>query len=86
MFTLDSVAPDEAGNFVAKGRLKFHGTERAGSFPVKITIEKKVLTVEGEAELDTRDYGLPVYRRLLVFSVSPIVHVRFKITGRLVPQ
>jgi polyisoprenoid-binding protein YceI len=85
-FTLDSVTPDDVGNFIANGRLRFHGTEREGSFPVKINIQKKILTIEGEADLDTRDYGLPVYRKFIVFSVSPKVHVRFKIIGKLVTQ
>jgi polyisoprenoid-binding protein YceI len=71
---------------VAKGKLKFHGTERDVSFPVKIKLEQGILTAEGAATLDTRDYGLPIYRRFLVFSVNPIVHVRFRVTGRLAAQ
>jgi polyisoprenoid-binding protein YceI len=86
IFTLVGLQPDEDGQFVANGRLKFHGTERDVSFPVRIKPEKKVLTVEGEAKMDTRDYGLPVYRRFLIFTVNPIVRVRFRIMGRLAPQ
>jgi hypothetical protein len=60
--------------------------EHEGSFPIKIDLQKKTLTVQGEADLDTRDYGLPIYRKFLVFSVNPKVHVRFKLTGKLVTQ
>jgi polyisoprenoid-binding protein YceI len=84
--TFARLAPDGRGNFVAKGKLKFHGTERDVSFPVKIKLEQGILTAEGAATLDTRDYGLPIYRRFLVFSVNPIVHVRFRVTGRLAAQ
>jgi polyisoprenoid-binding protein YceI len=85
-FSLLSLEPDADGSFVANGRLKFHGTERDVSFPVKIKLEKKILTVEGDAKLDTRDYGLPIYRRFIIFTVDPVVHVRFRVTGRLGSQ
>jgi polyisoprenoid-binding protein YceI len=84
--TLANLSPDGRGNFVGKGKLKFHGTERDVSFPVKIKLEQGILTAEGDATLDTRQYGLPIYRRFLIFSVNPFVHVRFRVTGRLAPQ
>jgi polyisoprenoid-binding protein YceI len=84
--TLAKLVQDGRGNFVGIGKLKFHGTERDVSFPVRIKLEQGTLTVQGDATLDTRDYGLPIYRRFLIFSVNPIVHVRFHVTGRLAPQ
>ena len=84
--SIASLAPDGRGNFAASGRLKFHGTEGAASFPVKIKLEQGILTVEGDTSLDTRDYGLPIYRRFLILTVDPVVHVRFRVTGRLPPQ
>ena len=84
--TLENLVPDGRGNYVGKGKLKFHGTERDVSFPVKIKLDQGTLTVEGDATLDTRDYGLPIYRRFLIFSVNPVVHVRFRVIGRLAPQ
>jgi polyisoprenoid-binding protein YceI len=84
--SLASLVRDNRGNYVAKGRLEFHGTARDVSFPLKIKLDDGILTVEGDATLDTRDYGLPIYRRFLIFSVNPVVHVRFRITGRLAPR
>ena len=81
-FTLDSIEPATVG-YTAHGRLRFHGVERSVVFPATARAEKNVLTIDGGAPLDTRDYGLPIYRRFIFFSVNPVVQVRFHLVGKL---
>ena len=82
-FTLDAVEPGGAGKFVARGRLRFHGVERDVSFPVTVAARRDTLTIAGSTSLDTRDYGLPVYRRFIIFRVDPVVQVKFRLVGKL---
>ncbi len=86
VFSLDELASAPDGSRVARGRLRLHGVERALILPVLIAANQQTLVVTGEVPLDTRDYGLPVIRTLLVLKVDPIVHVRFHVQlRRIVP-
>lgn len=66
----------------ATGRLTFHGITRELSFPVRLTQAGNELAVDGEAAVDTRDFGLPVIRMMGVLKVEPVVRVRFHFQGR----
>jgi polyisoprenoid-binding protein YceI len=82
-FTLDSVELKDSGQFVAHGHLEFHGVSRPVTFPFDVDISGTTLTIEGQAPLDTRDYGLPIFRKFLVLKVDPVVQVRFHLVGKL---
>jgi polyisoprenoid-binding protein YceI len=66
----------------AAGRLTFHGVTREVSFPVRIGREGDVHAIDGEAAIDTRDFGLPVIRLIGVLKVDPVVRVRFHFQGK----
>ena len=46
-------------------------------------MEGRTLAIDGETMLDTRDYGLPVFRKFIFLSVDPKVRVRFHLLGKL---
>lgn len=81
-FKLDSLAPASGGSWLAQGRLTLHGTTQPLSFPVTIVSQGEVCALDGEAVVDTREFGLPVIRLLGLLKVDPLVHVRFHLQGR----
>lgn len=83
MFTLDGITPAGGGKGVAHGRLRLHGMERPLSFPVSIATAQRDVTIDGNAAIDTREYGLPVIRKFLVLTVDPIVRVHCHLEGRV---
>jgi len=83
-FTLDSAGQGDSGQYSVRGRLRLHGVERDVQIPVLVSVNPQGLVMEGTASLDTRDYGLPVYRKFFFFKVDPVVQVRFRLVGRLV--
>ena len=82
-FTLTTLTPDKDGRLTAAGALRLHGMERELSFPVSITSDQKLFSVDGEATVDTRDFGLPVIRKFALLKVDPHVTVRFHLQGAI---
>lgn len=80
--SLEPAAAPEKG-FVAVGRLTFHGVVRDLRFPVSVLRENGRYIIDGEATLDTREFGLPVIRMLAVLKVDPLVKVRFHLVGKV---
>ena len=83
-FVLSSLEPASApdAGFIAQGRLTFHGVAREVKFPVSVMREGQRYTIDGEAKLDTREFGLPIIRMMLMLKVDPIVKVKFHLTGQ----
>jgi len=81
-FVLGSLTPLAAGRFTAKGVLTFHGAAHELSFPVAVTTDHALYAVDGEAVIDTRDFGLPIIRMFAVLKVDPLVKVSFHLQGR----
>ena len=50
-------------------------------FPIAVTSDGRLLAIDGEAVLDTREFGLPVIRLLGLLKVDPQVAVRFHLQG-----
>ncbi len=67
---------------MAVGRLTFHGVTRDLRFPITLERDGPLYSIDGDAPIDTREFGLPVIRRLAVLKVDPLVHVRFHLQGR----
>jgi len=84
VFVLAGVETGADGATVAQGELTFHGTRRPVRFPVSVRADRGTLVIAGEVAVDTRDYGLPVIRKLLILKVDPVVRLRFSLQGRLV--
>jgi polyisoprenoid-binding protein YceI len=83
LFVLSSIKPAEGSAYTAFGRLTFHGMTRDIQFPVTIARDGSRYAIDGDATIDTREFGLPVYRMLAVLKVDPIVQVRFHLQGSL---
>jgi polyisoprenoid-binding protein YceI len=82
-FVLTSLQPGERGTYLARGLLLLHGVQEAISFPVAITTDRRLLAVDGELAVDTRDFGLPIIRKFFFLTVNPVVHLRFHLQGNL---
>lgn len=82
-FVLNSLEPVPApgGGWVAVGRLTLHGVARELRFPISVMREGARTVIDGEATLDTREFGLPIIRMMAILKVDPIVKVRFHLTG-----
>lgn len=81
VFTLASLEPTTEGYFKARGTLMLHGVSHEIVFPVSVITDRKVYALDGEAPLDTRDFGLPVIRKFGLLKVDPLVRVRFHLQG-----
>jgi len=84
VFTLTALEPAAtAGRFTARGQFIFHGMTRDLVFPVSISSSEDGLAViDGEAKVDSRDFGLPIIRKYLVMKVDPVVTVKLHLQAR----
>lgn len=73
------------GHLTARGTLTLHGVSRELTFPVAITTDRTVYAIDGEALVDTREFGLPVIRKFALLKVDPVVKVRFHLQGKVAP-
>lgn len=85
-FHLDSLETAEGNRVLVHGGLVLHGIEHAVSFPVSMLVAGPVYAIDGEAEVDYRDFGLPPIRRFWVITVAPRLVVRFHLQGRLATE
>lgn len=79
-----ALAPDGQGQ--ASGRLIFHGVTERIEFPVNVSRADAAYTITGETTIDYRNWHLKVIRKALLFTVSPEVKIRFKLTGMPVEE
>jgi polyisoprenoid-binding protein YceI len=82
-FRLEGLETTPDGPVRARGRLAMHGVEHSVLFPVSFLVQGSICAIDGEVELDHRDYGLPVIRKYFILSVDPHLRVRFHLQGRL---
>jgi polyisoprenoid-binding protein YceI len=82
-FVLTALAPLQPGRFTARGNLLFHGVKHELVFPVAVTTDHALYAIDGEAILDTREYGLPIIKMFAVLKVDPHVKVAFHLQGRV---
>ncbi len=82
VFELISIAAAEDGTQQATGTLKFHGVAHKLTFPVSFYQDGALTAVDGTANIDTRDFDLPVIRKFMVLRVDPELVVHFHIQGR----
>lgn len=86
LFELAMLEPAADGRLMARGKLTLHGVTREIAFPVSVTTDHTLYAIDGEAALDTRDFGLPVIRKFMVLKVDPLVKVRFHLQGSVKPR
>ena len=80
-FELGNLALTPDGQGQASGRLIFHGVTERIEFPVNVTRADGAYAITGETTIDYRNWKLKVIRKAFLFTVSPEVKVRFKLTG-----
>jgi polyisoprenoid-binding protein YceI len=85
-FELGNLALTPDGQGQASGRLIFHGVTERIEFPVDVVKADGAYTITGETTIDYRDWNLKIIRMALVFTVSPEVKIRFKLTGTPVEE
>lgn len=85
LFVLTSLepGPNPANGRVASGRLTFHGVTRDLQFPAAVIHEGNAYAVDGDATIDTREFGLPIIRMMGLLKVDPVVHVKFHLQGKV---
>ncbi len=83
-FRLDSIEAAPGNRVLVHGGLLLHGIEHAISLPVSLLVAGPVYAIDGEVEVDYRDFGLPLIRRFWFVTVEPRLVVRFHLQGRLV--
>lgn len=82
-FQLTRIETDEAtGKSVAWGNFTMHAETHEISIPYTIKREGDIIIIEGESEIDHRQWGLDQVR-LLFFSVDPILKPHFRLVGTL---
>jgi polyisoprenoid-binding protein YceI len=82
-FTLGALTASADGKISAQGTLTLHGVTLPLTFPVAIARAGAGVTVEGDAVVDTRAYGLPIIRKFGVLKVDPLVGVHVHLAGTL---
>ena len=81
VFELTSLDPVAGNRLTARGKLTLLGVTKPLEFPVTVAIDKDVYAVDGEAVVDHREFGLPMFRKFGFFKVDPLVKVRFHLQG-----
>lgn len=82
-FKLSQLVRDGSSDrYRASGVLTLHGKEKAVEFPVTIVPSATAWSLDGEAVIDTRDFGLPIIRMFGLFTVDPQVKVRFHLQAK----
>lgn len=84
VFQLAALTPPagSGGAATAVGRLTLHGVTREIRFPASVIRDGDVYSIDGDAPVDVREFGLPIIRMLGLLKVDPVVHVRFHLQGR----
>lgn len=81
-FTLTDWKTVGATNF-AEGTITIHGVKKTIEMPVTVGQTGTHLTIAGSADLNYRDFDLPIIRKMLVLTVDPHLHVSFHLVGTL---
>jgi len=72
----------DGGKDFAQGTLKIHGVSKTLAFPFIAKKEGKWVTIDGTAQLDYQNFGLPIIRNMAVMKVEPALQVRFHLVGQ----
>lgn len=83
IFDLKLLTPQTDGTLLATADFTLHGQTKRLTFPVKLTQADGTYQADGEAVIDTRDYGLPIIRKFALLKVAPELRVRFHLVGRI---
>jgi len=74
---------DKAGADHAAGTLTIHGVSKTVYFPFTVKKSGEWVTASGTAEIDYKDFGLPLVRAMLVMTVDPRLVISFQVVGKV---
>jgi polyisoprenoid-binding protein YceI len=80
-FALAMLGPAADGRLEARGTLALHGVTHSLAFPAVVKRNGPAVTIDGDATVDTRNFGLAVIRKYGLLKVDPVVVVHFHLTG-----
>lgn len=80
-FVIQSLEKRNDGRHWAKGTMTIHGVDQVIEFPTKVLGKGENMTIRGTASIDTRKFNLPIIKMLKMFTVDPMVTVRFTLRG-----
>lgn len=81
-FTLTNWKTVGTTNF-AEGTITIHGVKKTIEMPVTVGNTGTNCSITGTADLNYRDFDLPIIRKMLVLTVDPHLHVAFHLVGTL---
>jgi polyisoprenoid-binding protein YceI len=83
VYVMDSLKPATGDNYTATGKFTLHGVTKEISFPITVSfLPNGGCKLESEFTLDTQDYGLPIFKKLGMLKVNPLLKVKFHLEGR----
>lgn len=85
-FVMTAFTATDDGKYKASGTLQLHGVSLAIAVPVSLRSDGVLWAIDGEVPLDTRNFGLPVFKKFGMLKVSPVLKVRFHLQGTLAAQ
>jgi polyisoprenoid-binding protein YceI len=68
---------------LASGTITIHGVKKDIEMPVTVKHSGNHCDITGTAELNYRDFNLPIIRKMLMFTVNPHLRVSFHLAGTL---
>ncbi len=77
-------SPEKAREFTIKGILELHGVKRELRVPVKLTQQRKRITVEGRMKILFEDFNIAI-PSILFFRSGDSVEVTFRFVGEQQP-
>jgi polyisoprenoid-binding protein YceI len=80
-FELGNLAVTPNGQGQASGRLTFHDVTERIEFPIDVGRVDGAYVITGETTINYHMWNLKTIRKALLFTVSPDVKIRFKLTG-----
>jgi len=67
----------------AEGTITIHGVTKSLAMPVTVGQTGTNYTITGTADLNYRDFDLPIIRKMLLLTVNPHLHVSFQLVGTI---
>lgn len=68
---------------LADGTITIHGVKKEIEMPVTVGHTGTNCEITGSADLNYRDFNLPIIRKMLLLTVDPHLHVAFHLVGTL---
>lgn len=83
LYVMDSLKPISGDTSTATGKFTLHGVTKDISFPVTITFQADgSCKLDSEFQLNTQDFGLPIFKKFGMLKVDPLLKIKFHLEGR----